>query len=122
MNRAHRLYAICLVSVLGGALVAACQQPSRQPQGTWSGAMPDLNAVEECQKADLSRYWGSTFRFHRDGCWADVSFDEYGRVTAFGRDDAEICRKVLATCVGWKTLTNDGAKLRALSSANRPPA
>lgn len=89
-----KLLATCLVL----AVVGACQQHSAPPQSRWSDRLPDLNTVEECQKADLGRYWGSTFRFHRDGRWANVSFDERGKVTAFEPDDAAICKQVLARC------------------------
>src|SRR5688572_13190255 len=89
---------ICLVLAGVGAALAACQQQSAQSRNTWSDPRPDINTVEECQKADLGRYWGSTFRFHRDGCWANVSFDERGKVTAFEPDDAAICKRVLASC------------------------
>jgi hypothetical protein len=84
----------CVAAVFLGISIAACQQ---QPVSR-SDSLPDLNTVEECQKADLGRYWGSTFRFHRDGCWADVTFDERGKVAAFEPDDAALCRQVLARC------------------------
>jgi hypothetical protein len=90
--------ALGLILFGGGLAMAACQQQSSQPQRAWSQPLPDLNTVEECQKADLGRYWGSTFRFHRDGCWANVSFDERGTVTAFEPDDAAVCERVLANC------------------------
>jgi hypothetical protein len=84
----------CVAAAVLGISIAACQQ---QPVSR-SDSLPDLNTVEECQKADLGRYWGSTFRFHRDGCWADVTFDERGKVAAFEPDDAALCRQVLARC------------------------
>jgi hypothetical protein len=93
-----RFHSMRLVLAGAGMAVAACQQQSAQSQSTWSEPLPDLNTVEECQKADLGRYWGSTFRFHRDGCWANVTFDERGRVTAFEPEDAAVCQQVLATC------------------------
>jgi hypothetical protein len=49
--------------------------------------LPSLNTVEECQRADLQRYLGRTFRFHHGACWADVSIDESGKVTRFARED-----------------------------------
>jgi hypothetical protein len=103
MNHAGFFLALSFGLLVGSAALAD-QQQSSQSQSKWPGPLPDLNTVEECQKADLSRHWGSTFRFHRDGCWANVSFDDEGRVTAFEPDEPEICKKVLATCVGWPVL------------------
>ena len=80
------------------ALFAACQPTEADPRTEWTKPLPDLNKIEECQRADLSRYYNSTFRFHLHDCWADVSIDGMGRVTAFKPDDAEICEKVLAKC------------------------
>ena len=92
---------ICLVVAAIGTAVLGCQQQSGlSSQGAWPEPLPDLNTVGECQKADLGRYWGEMFRFHRDGCWANVTFDERGKVTAFEPDDAAICERVLAGC-GW---------------------
>lgn len=96
MNTIGLSASIGVAAALLGITIAACQQ---QPASR-SDALPDLNTVEECQKADLGRYWGSTFRFHRDGCWADVTFDERGKVTAFEPDDAALCKQVLARCGG----------------------
>ena len=97
---ATRLSASACLAVAAVALSGCQQQSAPSSQSTWSGPLPDLNTVEECQKADLGRSWGATFRFHRDGCWANVTFDERGKVTAFEPDDAAICEKVLAGC-GW---------------------
>jgi hypothetical protein len=88
------------IALIAAALVilASCQQdtPSK-PRTTWTDPLPDLNKVEECQRADLNRYFGSTFRFHLYDCRANVSIDTMGRVTAFQPDDADACERVLAT-------------------------
>ena len=89
--------AMRMPSSLGSGLPIRWAQSS---QAAWPAPLPDLNTIEECQKADLGRYWGETFRFHRDGCWANVTFDERGKVTALEPDDAAICEQVLAGC-GW---------------------
>ena len=65
---------------------------------TWTLPLPDLNKIEECQRADLSRSYGKTFRFHLYECWADVAIDSNGKVTAFKPDNAEICEQVLSKC------------------------
>jgi len=96
MKRYHApTFALSVVALI---LSAACQQTSSKSGTEWSGPLPDLNKIEECQRADLQRYLGSTYRFHLYGCWADVSIDSSGRVTAFKPDDAEVCEKVLASC------------------------
>jgi len=101
MSTIWRSASICLVVAAVGTALSGCQQHSAQSsQGAWPEPLPDLNTVEECQKADLGRYWGQTFRLHRDGCWANVTFDERGKVTAFEPDDAAVCERVLAGC-GW---------------------
>lgn len=74
------------------------QTPAAAPARGNVTPLPDLNTVEECQRADLSRYWGSTFRFHLHGCWADVTFDESGKVLAFEADDVAACERVLEAC------------------------
>jgi hypothetical protein len=58
----------------------------------------DLNTIEECQRADLGRYWGSTYRFHLYGCEADVTFSDRGEVLAFEPNDAALCRRVIESC------------------------
>jgi hypothetical protein len=63
--------------------------------------LPTLNTVEECQRADLARYFGKTFRFHHGECWADVSIDENGKVTSFVPEDEDACRTALKTECGW---------------------
>ena len=96
MTRSHvPMVALCLVAPV---LFAACQQTAPKSGAEWSGPLPDLNKIEECQRADLQRYLGSTYRFHLYDCWADVSIDSNGRVTAFKPDDAGVCEKVLASC------------------------
>jgi hypothetical protein len=68
-------------------LFTACQQP-----------LPNLNELEKSQRLDLQRYLGSTFRFHLYDCWADVSIDTMGRVTAFKPENANACERALANC------------------------
>ena len=63
--------------------------------------LPSLNTVEECQRADLGRYFGKTFRFHHGACWADVSIDENGKITSFIPEDEEACREALKVNCGW---------------------
>jgi hypothetical protein len=41
---------------------------------------------------------GAVLRFHRDRCWADVTIDDKGAVTAFEPYDAAICQQLLANC------------------------
>jgi hypothetical protein len=95
----HRQSLLFLFSCLAAmVLFTACQQTDTKPRTEWTEPLPDLNKVEQCQRADLSRYYNSTFRFHLYDCWADVSIDSMGRVTAFKPDDAETCEKVLASC------------------------
>jgi hypothetical protein len=74
------------------------QTPAAAPTRGNITPPPDLNTVEECQRADLSRYWGSTFRFHLYDCWADVTFDDAGKVLAFAADDVAACERVLEEC------------------------
>jgi hypothetical protein len=74
------------------------QTPAAVPTRGNVTPLPDLNTVEECQRADLSRYWGSTFRFHLHDCWAEVTFDESGKVLAFVADDVALCERVLDDC------------------------
>ncbi len=82
-----------------GALTSGCgQTPAAAPTRGSVTPLPDLNTVEECQRADLSRYWGSTFRFHLHDCWADVTFDESGKVLAFEAEDVALCERVLEAC------------------------
>ncbi|WP_374307396.1 hypothetical protein [Dongia sp.] len=57
--------------------------------------------VEECQRADLSRYFGKTFRFHHGACWADVSIDADGKITSFIPEDEDACREALRVNCGW---------------------
>jgi hypothetical protein len=85
------------IGVVAAVTLATC---TTKPTSTESGsaALPDLNKVESCTKSDLGRYWGSTYRFHRDGCWAQVTFDERGKVLSFEPEDAQLCKRVLATC------------------------
>lgn len=83
-----------------GALAVGCSQ-TPGASTTRSGNItppPDLNTVEECQRADLGRYWGKTFRFHLYDCWANVSFDTWGKVLAFEADDVAACKRVLEAC------------------------
>jgi hypothetical protein len=90
----------CLLAGLCLAILmafAACQQTQTRPRTEWTAPLPDLDKIEECQRADLNRYFGSSFRFHLYDCWANVSIDTMGRVIAFQPDDAEACEKVLAT-------------------------
>jgi hypothetical protein len=63
--------------------------------------LPSLNNVEECQRADLGRYFGKTFRFHHGACWADVSIDENGKITSFIPEDEDACRDALKVDCGW---------------------
>ena len=97
MRHQHRLILLCLC-VAAPALFAACKNTTTKPRTEWSGPLPDLNKVEQCQRADLQRYLGSTYRFHLYDCWANVSIDDLGRVTAFKPDHAEVCERVMATC------------------------
>lgn len=82
------------------ALAAGCSQPPSvaAARGGNITPPPDLNTVEECQRADLGRYWGSTFRFHLYDCWANVTFSESGKVLAFEADDVAACERVLDQC------------------------
>ena len=80
------------------ALFVACQGTPSKPRTEWTRPLPDLDKVEQCQRADLGRYYGQTFRFHLYDCWANVSLDAMGRVTAFQPDDADACERVLANC------------------------
>ena len=63
--------------------------------------LPSLNTVEECQRADLGRYYGKTFRFHHGECWADVAIDENGKITSFIPEDEEACKRALRENCGW---------------------
>lgn len=63
--------------------------------------LPSLNNVEECQRADLSRSYGKTFRFHHGACWADVDIDENGKITSFIPEDEEACKRALRENCGW---------------------
>lgn len=84
----------CLVAPIG---LAAAQETDTKPRTEWSGPLPSLDKIEECRGGDLSRSYGSTVRFHLYDCWADVSIDQMGRITAFKPDDAEACERVLST-------------------------
>jgi hypothetical protein len=97
MNDRWRLLVLCLC-LAAFAFVTACQQTKGEPRANWSGPLPSLDKIEECRDGDLSRSYGSTVRFHLNDCWADVSIDNLGRVTAFKPEDAVACEKVLATC------------------------
>ena len=79
------------------ALFASCQSAPSKPRTEWSDPLPSLDKIEQCQRADLQRYYGSTFRFHLYNCWASVSIDNMGRVTAFQPEDADAREEVLAT-------------------------
>jgi hypothetical protein len=73
MNSYHApMVALCVAAPI---LFAACQQALSKSGTEWSGPLPDLNKIEECQRADLQRYLGSTYRFHLYDCWAEVSID-----------------------------------------------
>lgn len=85
----------CLVALAAGCSQAPSDAAAR---GGNVSPLPDLNTVEECQRADLGRYWGSTFRFHLYDCWADVTFSESGEVLAFEADDVAACERVLGAC------------------------
>lgn len=81
-------------------LSASCGQPSDPAGPGHASDMPplDINTIEECQRADLQRYLGSTFRFHLYGCEADVTFDAVGKVLAFVPNDAALCARVIEGC------------------------
>lgn len=92
------IYAFAALTL--AALAIGCTQAPTTSAGR-SGNItppPDLNTVEECQRADLGRYWGKTFRFHLYDCWANVSFDTWGKVLAFEADDVAACERVLEAC------------------------
>ncbi|WP_303980728.1 hypothetical protein [Dongia mobilis] len=74
---------------------------AEEPEKQSLTPLPSLNNVEECQRADLSRNYGKTFRFHHGECWADVSIDENGKVTSFIPEDEDACRKALRVNCGW---------------------
>lgn len=82
-----------------GLLLAACKQAPDSSQAQDSNpTRPDLAVLEQCAMSDLGRYWGATYRFHRDGCWADVAFDDSGQVLSFKPNDAALCERVLDKC------------------------
>jgi hypothetical protein len=54
------MVALCVIAPI---FFAACQQTSSKSSTEWSGPLPDLNKIEECQRADLQRYLGSTLAF-----------------------------------------------------------
>jgi hypothetical protein len=104
MTKFHRM--MLIAGTLVTATVAACA-PAPHPAQTQEQAtkesltpLPDLETVEDCQRADLGRYFGRTFRFHLYECRADVSFDDMGRVTSFIPEEEEACRAALRGC-GW---------------------
>lgn len=89
------------LAVLGACFLSAgCGQPPGSAKPTRTSDMPplDINTIEECQRADLQRYLGSTFRFHLYGCDADVTFDAVGKVLAFVPNDAALCARVIEGC------------------------
>jgi len=43
-------------------------KPPSKPRTEWTDPLPSLNKIEECERADLQRYLGSTFRFHLYDC------------------------------------------------------
>ncbi len=85
-------------ALAAGALAVGCSQSPATPRHGNISPPPDLNTVEECQRADLGRYWGKTFRFHLYDCWANVSFDTSGKVLTFEADDVALCERVLDAC------------------------
>lgn len=96
--RSKTLVILGLMASGAGSFAIGCSQtPTAPVQGSVS-PLPDLNTVEECQRADLGRYWGKTFRFHLYDCWANVSFDTSGKVLAFEADDVAACERVLDAC------------------------
>nr|WP_298686580.1 hypothetical protein [uncultured Dongia sp.] len=92
-----------IATVLMACLLAAVAQPgfADEPPKQSLTPLPSLNTVEECQRADLSRNYGKTFRFHHGECWADVSINENGNVTSFIPEDEDACRKALKVGCGW---------------------
>lgn len=83
-------------------LTAVAQQSlADEPQKQSLTPLPSLNTVEECQRADLNRYYGKTFRFHHGECWADVGIDENGNITSFIPEDEDACRQALKVGCGW---------------------
>ncbi len=98
MTAKHRSRALLLPACLLVPIAfAACQQADTKPRTEWSQPLPSLDKIEECRGGDLSRSYGSTVRFHLYDCWADVSIDTMGRITAFKPDDADSCERVLST-------------------------
>lgn len=94
---------LILLSLAVSSLVAVAAGCSQAPSDAAArrgnvSPLPDLNTVEECQRADLGRYWGATYRFHLYDCWANVSLEESGKVLAFEADDVEACERVLDGC------------------------
>jgi len=97
MTSRYVLLATCAIF----ALFAGCQNMQVEPQSKskWTGTLPALHTLEDCESRNLSSYAGKTYRFSHKGCRANVRFDGNGEVTAFEPDDAEICRDVLPKCL-----------------------
>lgn len=89
---------ILITGILAGCFFTRATQAEEKKSLT---PLPSLNTVEECQRGDLGRYFGKTYRFHHGACWADVSFDENGKVTSFIPEDEDACRKALKVNCGW---------------------
>jgi hypothetical protein len=102
MIRNHRpTRAIATVLMASHLATVAHLSFAEEPEKQSLTPLPSLNNVEECQRADLSRNYGKTFRFHHGECWADVSIDENGKVTSFIPEDEDACRKALRVNCGW---------------------
>jgi len=58
----------------------------------------DMDMLERCQMRDLQGK--ETYVFRRDGCIAEVRFDDRGQVLSFEplEDTAGVCRKVIEAC------------------------
>jgi hypothetical protein len=90
---------LLIASILAAATLAHLAHAEDKKQSLTP--LPSLNNVEECQRADLGRYFGKTFRFHHGACWADVSIDEDGKITSFVPEDEDACREALRVNCGW---------------------
>ena len=100
----HPRVSICRLVLAAGMLVLSMTTThSAHAEGEKESIspLPSLNTVEECQRADLQRYLGKTFRFHHGACWADVSIDENGKITSFIPEDEAACREALKVNCGW---------------------
>jgi hypothetical protein len=76
----------------------ATPPPGHPPVRTFRAI--DLAALEDCANTELTAYFGKRggYRFHRDGCWADVVLDGHGEIVRFTPDDKQLCETVIRQC------------------------